>query len=52
MRTFETKIPFMVTLLENEELMKYFTQDDIEKLFTYDEIFKSVDYIFNRCGIV
>lgn len=52
MKTFETKIPFMTTLLENEELMKYFSKKDIEELFSYDEIFKSVDYIFNRCGIV
>ena len=52
MKTFETKIPFETTLIENEELMKHFTIDEIKKLFTYEEIFKGVDYIFERCGIV
>lgn len=51
MQTFETKIPFKQTLLKNEELMKYFNEDDINSMFIYDEIFKSVDFIFNRCGI-
>lgn len=51
MRTWNEKIPFMETLLQNEELMKHLTEDDLKSLFTYDEIFKSVDYIFGRLGI-
>ena len=51
MKTFEMKISFRETLIENIELMKYFTIEEIDKLFTFNEIFKSVDYIFQRCGI-
>ena len=51
MKTFKEGIPFIETLNENEELMKYFSSDELEKLFSYDEIFANVDYIFKRCGI-
>jgi adenylosuccinate lyase len=51
MRTWSEKIPFRRTLLENEELMKNITTEEIEKLFSYDEIFANVDFIFNRLGL-
>ena len=51
MKTYETKIPFLKTLSENSELMKHFEQNELEEMFSYDEIFKKVDYIFNRCNI-
>jgi adenylosuccinate lyase len=51
MRTFESAIPFFQTLTENEDLMKHFTKDELLLLFSYDEIFKSVDIIFKRCEI-
>jgi adenylosuccinate lyase len=51
MRTWEEKISFRTTLIENEELMKHITSEEIDKLFSYDEIFKNVDYIFERLGI-
>jgi len=51
MRTWNEKIPFMQTLLENESVMKYLSKEEIETAFSYDEIFKGVDFIFNRCGI-
>jgi hypothetical protein len=31
--------------------MKHITSEEIDKLFSYDEIFKNVDYIFERLGI-
>jgi adenylosuccinate lyase len=52
MKTFETGIPFHKTLRENSELMKYLNDAELEKLFSYDEIFTNVDYIFERCGII
>lgn len=52
MRTWDTKVPFMQSCLENEDLVQHLGKDELEKLFAYDEIFKNVDYIFDRCGIV
>lgn len=51
MHTFATKQYFLDSLLANDELMKFTTKENIEKLFGYDEIFKNVDYIFGRLGI-
>ena len=51
MRTWNEKKPFMETLLENDELMSHITKEELEKLFTHDEIFESVDFIFDRCGL-
>jgi adenylosuccinate lyase len=51
MRTWEEKVPFKQTLIENDELMKHFTEEEIEKLFNFEEIFRSVDKIFTRLGL-
>jgi len=51
MQTWKEKIPFKETLLGNSELMKHISKEEIEGLFSYDEIFESIDYIFKRCGI-
>jgi adenylosuccinate lyase len=51
MRTWNEKIPFKETLITNDDLMKLITIEEINELFTFDEIFKSVDYIYNRLGL-
>ncbi|MFC2129957.1 adenylosuccinate lyase [Bacteroidota bacterium] len=51
MRTWKEKIPFQQTLQENEDLMKHITKEEIEKLFSFDEIFDNVDFIFERLGL-
>jgi adenylosuccinate lyase len=51
MKTWEEKIPFIDSLLQNPELLKHITPDDIRQLFGYDEIFQKIDIIFERCGI-
>jgi len=51
MRTWEEKIPFLQSLKENKELMKHISVEELENLFSYEQIFKSVDYIFNRTRI-
>jgi adenylosuccinate lyase len=51
MRTWNEKIPFSQTLKENHELMKHISEHEISELFTYNEIFKGVDHIFQKCGI-
>ncbi len=51
MQTWKEKIPFKDTLLSNSELMEHISKEEIDGLFSYDEIFESIDYIFKRCGI-
>ncbi len=51
MRTWKEKVPFLQTLKENDDICKYIKQDELEGLFGYEEIFKSVDYIFERLEI-
>jgi adenylosuccinate lyase len=51
MKTWREKIPFFHSLLEDEELISHITPQEIEKLFSSEEIFKNVDYIFDKCGL-
>ncbi len=51
MRTWSEKIPFIKSLTENSELMQYVSEDELSKMFSYERIFKSVDYILKKCGI-
>ncbi len=51
MRTFEEKIAFKRSVLENEELMQHITEAEIDELFTYEKIKDNADYIFDRCGL-
>jgi len=51
MKTWSEKRPFKDTLIENEKLMEHFSNEEIDNLFSYDNIFKNVDYIFERCGL-
>ncbi len=51
MRTWNEKIPFSQTLKENSDLMQHFDEQELQSLFSFDEIFKSVDFIFERLGL-
>lgn len=51
MKTFDTKIPFYDTVLENQDIMKYISIEELNELFSYESIYKSVDFIFKKCGI-
>jgi adenylosuccinate lyase len=51
MRTWDEKKPFLESLCEDNELLSFIPKEDIEKLFSYDKVFESVDYIFKKCGI-
>lgn len=51
MRTWEEKIPFRQTLRENSDLMELVDETELDKLFSFDEIFQSVDYVFKRLKI-
>jgi adenylosuccinate lyase len=52
MRTWDEKIPFLDSLCSDEELMALITKPELEKLFSYEKVFESVDYIFKKCGII
>lgn len=43
--------PFKDLLLNNKEILKFVPRKEIETLFSPQEIFKGVDYIFSRLGL-
>jgi adenylosuccinate lyase len=51
MRTWKEKIPFLRSLMENPDLTPHITEQELNELFSYENIFKSADYIFERTGI-
>ncbi|HRS01366.1 MAG TPA: adenylosuccinate lyase [Bacteroidota bacterium] len=51
LKSWQEKSNFKDNLLQNAILLKYLTKEEIEKQFTFDEIFEKVDYIYNRLGI-
>jgi adenylosuccinate lyase len=51
MRTWNEKIPFIDSLKANSDLMEQITEDELPDLFSFDDIFKGVDYIYSRLGL-
>lgn len=51
MRTWDEGIDFQKALSEDSELMQHFTGNEIEELFSYDNMLKGVDFIFERLGL-
>lgn len=51
MITWDQKIPFFESLVQDRELLKHISEDDLGSLFNNEKIKESVDYIFNRCGL-
>ena len=51
MRSWNEKISFKQALLENQELMKLISEQELENLFSFKEIFEKVEYIYNRLNI-
>jgi len=51
MRTWNEKIPFIDSLKANSDLMEQITEDELADLFSFDDIFKGVDYIYSRLGL-
>ncbi|MDQ1265607.1 MAG: adenylosuccinate lyase [Bacteroidota bacterium] len=51
MKAYNEKIKFYDALLENAELTAIMTNEEIEKLFSFDKLFENVDYIFRRLGL-
>lgn len=51
MKTWETRRPFKDYLLEDQEIMKYFTTDELDSLFDIRKSIRNVDAIFRRIGL-
>jgi adenylosuccinate lyase len=51
MKTWDEQIPFIDNLIADNELLQHISENEIREIFNYDQIFKSVDLIFERCGI-
>jgi len=51
MLCWKTKQPFKELIMRDEEVGEYFTDEEIEKLFSYDRYTENVDHIFKRVGI-
>jgi len=51
LRAWENKINFYDVLIQDSEILKFLTADEIKRLFSYQNIFQNVDYIFHRLGI-
>ncbi len=51
LKAWNESIPFKDSLLQNTDVMSYLTKEEIEKFFSPEDIFKSVDFIFKRLGI-
>lgn len=51
MKTWDEKVPFLESLWSDDDIKKHFSYQELESLFSFDKVFKSVDYIFNRLGI-
>lgn len=51
MKTWDEKIPLLQNLKSDEDIMKYFSEEELDNLFKFDKVFESVDFIFKRLGI-
>ncbi len=51
MKTWDEKIPFIESLWSDEEIKQHFTLEELNKLFSFDKVFESVDYIYKRLGM-
>lgn len=51
MKTWDEQTAFYDNLIKDEDLLKVLSVDEIKACFTYENVFRSVDHIFNRLGI-
>ena len=51
MKTWETKKNFKNFIINDDEITKYLSKDEINEIFSYEKFKKNIDFIFNRVGI-
>lgn len=52
LKAWDTKTPFKELVKQDENIMKYITQKELDGIFDYSYHTKNVDYIFKRCGLI
>ena len=52
LKAWDTKTPFKDLVKQDENIMKYITEEELEEIFDYSYHTKNVDYIFKRCGLL
>lgn len=48
---YDQNADFEYFLIEDEEIMQYFTPTELDDIFNYDRYLKHIDYIYHRAGI-
>lgn len=51
MECWKTKKSFQQLLMEDEDIRKYLTEDEIAEIFSFDRYIEHVDFIYERVGI-
>lgn len=52
LRAWDTKTPFKELVKQDEKIMQYVSEEELDHIFDYRYHTKYVDYIFKRCGLV
>ncbi len=52
LRAWDTKTPFKDLVKQDENIMRYITEEELDGIFDYSYHTKYVDYIFQRCGLI
>lgn len=51
MKTWDEKIPLIENLHNDSDIMNHFTETELKEMFSFEKVFKSVDFIFERLSI-
>ena len=52
LRAWDTKTSFKELVRQDETIMQYITEEELDNIFDYGYHTKNVDYIFKRCGLI
>lgn len=52
LRAWDTKTSFKELVQQDENIMQYITETELDEIFDYSYHTKHVDYIFKRCGLL
>jgi adenylosuccinate lyase len=51
MNAWQTKTDFEYLILQDQDIMSYLSNDEVDRLFDYDYHIRYIDYIFQRAGL-
>ena len=52
LNAWDTKTSFKELVRQDENIMQYITEEELDNIFDYGYHTKNVDYIFKRCGLI